>query len=268
MTEARPLSGKRILVTRAESQAQPFAEALRALGAEPLFLPGLAMGPPDSYAALDAALVRLDQFDWAVFTSQNAVQAFTARAREAAKDPSRLRVAAVGPKTAKALTAAGLTVELVAEEAVADSLVDALATKVRGKGVLLPRAQEAPELLPDELRKAGAREVCVVAAYKAVAAPDRARAAIVDAFGRGEIDAVTFASARTAQTVVAKLRAALGTRALELLAGSRIFSIGPLTTRACHDLGLTKVVEANPHTVDGMVDSIVETLARAKGSTP
>src|SRR5450755_3874275 len=113
---ARPaLVGRRILVTRAEHQARELAEALSALGAEPLFLPGLVIAPPQSFAAVDEALARLPQFDWIVFTSQNAVEAFAARAASRILS-SRALIAAVGPKTARALASHGMAVELVAEE--------------------------------------------------------------------------------------------------------------------------------------------------------
>jgi uroporphyrinogen-III synthase len=260
VTETRPLAGRRVLITRAEEQAKAFAAALVALGAEPLFLPGLEIAPPESFAPLEQALARFEQFDWVVFSSQNAVQSFVAHAKKAGQDLSHPHYAAVGPKTARALAAVGLTTELVPPEAVAESLSEILASRVRGKRVLLPRAQEARELLPEMLRQAGAVEVCVVPVYRAVSAPSTALASITGRLARGEIDAVTFASARTVDEVVAKLQVALGARAVEQLQRCRIFSIGPITTRACRSIGIPDVVEANPHTIEGMIEAIVGAL--------
>jgi uroporphyrinogen-III synthase len=260
VTETRPLAGRRVLITRAEKQAKAFADALVALGVEPLFLPGLEIAPPESFAPLEQALARFEQFDWVVLTSQNGVQAFVLHAKHAGQDLSRPHYAAVGPKTARALTAEGLASELVAPEAVAESLAEVLAPRVRGKRVLLPRAQEARELLPEMLRQAGAVEVCVVPVYRVVSAPSMALASITGRLARGEIDAVTFASARTVQEVVAKVQAALGARALEQLNRCRIFSIGPITTRACRSIGIPNVVEANPHTIEGMIEAMVGAL--------
>jgi uroporphyrinogen III methyltransferase/synthase len=253
------LAGRRILITRAEHQAKELAEAIEALGGQPLYLPGLAIEPPQSYAPLDEALSRLAQFDWLVFTSQNAVEAFAARRRGSAL---KARIAAVGPKTARALTNYGMTADLVAEAAVAESLADALAREVRGKRVLLPRAEDARELLPNELRRAGASEVCVVPAYRAVPAQSAAYESVAASLTSGKIDAVTFASARTVGAVLSRLKEVLGERTVELLARCRIFSIGPWTTRACRAVGISLVTEANPHTLEGLVDAMVREIGR------
>jgi uroporphyrinogen III methyltransferase/synthase len=257
----RRLTGRRILITRPEQQAGELAEALSALGASSLFLPGLDIGPPESFGSLDAALERLDEFDWIVFTSQNAVAPFVGRMKSKGRGGSpRASIAAVGPTTAKALAAHSVAVDLMAEEAVAESLAAGLAKHVRGRRVLLPRAEEARELLPDELRRAGAAEVCVVSAYRSAPSSSASAATIAQQLSEGAVDAVTFASARTVSAVIARLRVALGDRTLELLARCRVFSIGPLTTRACLDEGLSQVTEANPHTLEGMVTAILREL--------
>jgi uroporphyrinogen III methyltransferase / synthase len=259
------LVGRRILVTRAEHQARELAEALSALGAEPLFLPGLVIAPPQSFAAVDEALARLQQFDWIVFTSQNAVEAFGARAASRILS-SRTLIAAVGPKTARALAAHGMSVDLVAEEAVAESLGRALQARVRGKRVLLPQAEEAREVLAETLRRAGALEVHVVPVYRTLPANSPAYEEVARRLVHSEIDAVTFASARTVAAVVARLRDVLGDRTIDLLRRCRIFSIGPLTTRACHAIGLAQVSEADPHTMEGMVAAVMKDIG-AEGAS-
>jgi uroporphyrinogen-III synthase len=249
-----------VLITRAANQAKALADPLQALGAVPLFLPGLQIEPPQSLAPVEAALGRLANFDWIVFTSQNAVRAFAEQARQAGKDLSLSRLAAIGPKTARALAAEGLAVALVAKEAVAESIAASLVPQVQGKRVLLPRAEQARELLPEELRRAGALEVCDLPVYRAMPVPSPAPAEVLESLRRGEIDAVTFASARTVAEVVEKLEAELGADALAHLARCRVFTIGPSTTRACAALGLSVARQADPHTIDGMVQAIVEAL--------
>jgi uroporphyrinogen-III synthase len=252
------LAGRRILITRAEHQAQELSEALAALGAEPLLLPGLVIGPPIDTRAVDEAMARLGQFDWLVFSSVNAVEAFSRLAGDRISPSAR--IAAVGPKTARALSEHGMSVALVAEEAVAESLAEALAKQVSGRRVLLPRAETARELLPDALRQAGAAEVCVVPIYRAVPAQSDAYEMIAARVARGEVDAVTFASARTVDAVVAGLRVILGEKTIELVRRARVFSIGPQTTRALEAHGLKPVHEADPHTLEGMIAAITQSF--------
>jgi len=258
-----PLAGRRILITRAEHQAGELAAALRARGAEPLFLPGLAVHPPNTFAPVDEALERLDQFDWITFTSQNAVDAFVARATTAGKNVSGSHLAAVGAKTARALEAHGLIADLVPGEATAEALAAALVPRVRGCRILWPRAQEARDLLAETLRQAGATEVCIVPVYRAEAATPANEATVARDLARGAIDGVTFASARTVQAVLSRLGDLLGDAAIACLQRCRIFSIGPVTSAACRAAGLERVVEAHPHTIEGMVESIVEEFRRA-----
>jgi uroporphyrinogen III methyltransferase/synthase len=255
------LAGRRIVVTRAEHQAQELSDALVALGAEPLLLPGLVIGPPSDPRAAEEALARLAQFDWLVFSSANAVEAFSRLARERLSPATR--IAAVGPKTARALADHGLPVALVAEEAIAESLAEALAQHVSGRRVLVPRAETAREALPDALRRAGATEVCVVPVYRAVPAESEAYGMVATRLSRGEIDALTFASARTVDAVVEGLRAILGAATIELLGRARIFSIGPQTTHALQAHGMKSVHEADPHTLEGMIAEIVRSFGAA-----
>src|SRR5712664_4170389 len=145
---ARPLAGRRIAVTRAREQAGDLARELEALGAEVV-------------AALRAALTRVPPYDWIVFTSQNAVQVMCDRLPEwelAPRDVARAAVAAIGPATAEALVRHGVVPDLVPDQFVAEAVVAALAARgdVRGKTVLLPRAREARDALPDGLRGLGA----------------------------------------------------------------------------------------------------------------
>lgn len=186
------LSGPRVLVTRAPGQGSELAEALRALGAEPVLIPAIALAPPTSFEGLDDALARLPEFDWLLFTSANAVEAFGSRqATLTEADPHRVsqavqpppgakgrggrpvpRIAAIGPATARALGLIGMAADLLPPQAVAESLAAALLPHVcRSAGepahFLLVRAEDAREHLPQTLRAAGA-EVTVAPAYRTI----------------------------------------------------------------------------------------------------
>ena len=167
--DAQPLFGKRVLVTRPAHQADDFANRLWEAGAEPIVAPTIAIGPPDDPAAARAAVARVREYDWAVFTSRNGVDAFFDVLGELGRDARAfgdVKIAAIGPKTAEALASRGIRVDLVppafVNEAVAAEL---LARTAPGDRILIYRAQEARDVLPDTLREHG-RIADVVAAYK------------------------------------------------------------------------------------------------------
>jgi uroporphyrinogen-III synthase len=229
---ARPL---RVLVTRAAHQASALAEALRMVGCEPVEIPAIELVPPASWEALDAALAELYRFDWLLFTSANAVAAFLQRSKGAAL-PASLRVGAIGAATARALEEAGLRVDLVPPQAVAESFATALLPFARQADgtpgrFLLVRAEEAREHLPDALRGAGA-EVTVAPAYRNVV-PEASVASIRQLFADGGADAVAF----TSSSSVWNLKALLERAGCELPAGVACVSIGPVTSDALREVG-------------------------------
>src|SRR5579864_6021978 len=164
-----PLAGQRILVTRAAQQAGKLSEGLRALGAIPVEVPVLEMAPPLSFDGLDLALRNIGQYDWIIFTSANTVEALNVRGEAIGVPPAsstNAKVAAVGAATASALRESGWNVALIPESYVAEGLVASLPKQeIRGKRVLLARAQVARDVIPDALRAAGAT-VDVVDAYR------------------------------------------------------------------------------------------------------
>ena len=189
-----PLSGRRILVTRAAHQAGKLSEGLRALGAEPVEVPVIEIRPPESYDALDAALLQIDEYDWLLFTSANAVAFFQVRAMDLGVPLSDLqpRVAAVGRSTAEALEKLlHLKVSLTPREYVAESLVAELAPEIGGQRILIARAAIARDVIPHALRAAGAT-VDVVDAYRNVM-PESAPELLRDALQKG-IAAAAFTS--------------------------------------------------------------------------
>jgi uroporphyrinogen-III synthase len=252
-----PLAGRRILVTRAAHQAGKLSDGLRALGAEPVEVPVLEIGPPKSFAALDRALHQVPHYDWFLFTSANTVRAVITRALELGVDlaPARgAHVAAVGEATAAALRAAGLEVTFVPESYVAESLVKGLAGKLAGKSILLARASVARDVIPNALREAGAT-VDVADAYRNLLpeeAPDCLRAALSKS-----LDAATFTSS---SSVMHLAEAAKKARIAFPLFAVPAVSIGPVTSQTLREHGWEPTAEADPHDIPGLVAATVRIL--------
>lgn len=250
-----PLAGKRIVVTRARDQAEEFCRTLQALGAEPILIPTIEILDPASWAPLDRALQRLEEFDYLLLTSANGVRKFLARLPACQREVGELRrlvIGAIGPATAAELTRAGVRVDFVPAEYRAEGLLESLAGReVRGKAFLIPRAKVARDLVPRVLTERGAR-VEVVEAYRTAAT----------AFPPGELDrlltpppdAITFTSSSTA-THLAEL---LGRPLHAALEGVAVASIGPVTSETLRRLGLSVSVEARDSTLSGIVRALQE----------
>jgi uroporphyrinogen-III synthase len=247
-----PLAGRRILITRAPRQASELAERLRELGATPIVIPTIEIGPPSSFATLDAALASLSKFDLVAFTSANAVQAFHERAGLLGITAAPGRIAVVGPATARSLEAIGLHADVMPATYTAEALGERLATEVAGLRILLPLAEDAPAVLRDVLAAAGA-DVTVATVYRN-RIPEASLAAVTSLFGKASNhpDAVTFTSASTATNLVALLDAA----GLPLPAGVIRASIGPITSRALRELGLPPQVEATESTIPALAAAL------------
>ena len=250
-----PLSGRRVLVTRAREQASALGDALQRKGAEVLVVPAIEIAPPASYCGLDAALTTLRAYDWLLFTSANAVSAFALRARRLGLSPVARRVGVIGPATARAVLAEGVALEIDVQprQFVAEALVEALGEQVRGRSVLLVRAAEARDVLVDGLQQAGA-EVTVAAAYKTVVPGDSVRT-LQDAFHSRDTkpDIATFTSGSSATNLASLLQ----TAGLELPAEMVLASIGPITSGAMRDLGWKVSLEASEATIGSLVTGLV-----------
>lgn len=250
-TQVQPLAHRRILITRTRQQASELATRLEALGAEILLLPTIELAPPSSFAALDAALADLPTFDWLLFTSANAVQAFHARAQLQRLAPKPPRIAAIGPATAKAIASIGLHVDLIPQTYVAESLLEALLPSAPGRRFLLVRAEEARDLLPDSLTAAGAH-VTIAPAYRNLTPPD-AIPALQRLFTSPQPpDTITFTSSSTARHLIALLEAA----DLQLPPGTTLASIGPITSATLRELGYPPTLEAVEPTIPSLADAI------------
>jgi len=270
-----PLSGVRVLVGRARHQAGALSSELRKLGAEVLEIPFIEIRKPQSFRPLDSALKNLAEYDWLILTSVNGVEAMWERLRRnritsktAARLDPGLRVAAIGPATKKALEQRGLKVDVVPKEYVAESVVRSLRRRVKEKRILLVRAKIARDVIPRELRRAGAH-VDVVEAYE-TAVPEssrrRLRAALNNSKKRPHV--VTFTSSSTVRNFAQLLGGTLLAEFKQNRVGSgkrsqgaermRTASIGPVTSSTLRELGLGVDVAAREFTIPGLVRAIID----------
>lgn len=238
--ETRPLFGKKILVTRARAQASKLSRALKNLGAEVVECPTIKISTPsDNFAAADAAIKNLRGFDWIIFTSANGVEKFFGRLGLHRLDARALnKVAAIGSATAEKLLSFGIIVDVVPENFVAEGLAAALKNLVNGKKILLARAEEARDVLPEALKNFGA-EVTVAPIYKTEAESP----AQIDF---DLLDMATFTSSSTVKNFVA----AYGVPKIPTAA------IGTITAQTLKNFGVTPAVVAEEFTIDGLVESI------------
>jgi uroporphyrinogen-III synthase len=260
-TKKLSLNGERILVTRAREQADKLSVALTDLGAEVIEIPAIEIRPAKSYEALDLALQNIEGYDWLILTSVNGVGVFFSRLQAVGLGPERLLhldIAAIGPATAAAIEEHGLPVDVVPDEYVAESVVEALRSQVQGKKVLLVRAKVARDVIPQELRAAGAT-VHVMEAYETVV-PESSRGRLHDVLGdpAQRPTVITFTSSSTARNFVELL----GPENLGQLDGITIASIGPVTSKTLRELGITVTLEAREYTIAGLVDGLAEYAAK------
>lgn len=244
---------KRILITRPRLQADDFADRLRSAGFEPLFFPVIEIQPIGSNLALERALSKLDCYDWVVFTSVNAVDVVFDSHSLAMKHGARdggVKFAAIGPRTAEALQARGISPDFVPDEYVAEAILPGLGD-LQGKWVLLPRAEIARKALPEAICEAGgiAHEIAV---YKTL--PVQPDAAGLEELRSG-VDVVTLTSPSTVENFVTIARQ----HGLDPLAlpGDPVYAcIGPITERAAREQGLSNLVVAGEFTTGGLIDAI------------
>jgi len=250
--EGGPLFGKRILVTRSRDQASELSEMLTELGAEAVEFPTIRIAEPDSYAGLDSALGELSSFDWVIFSSGNGVRAVFERLWRKGQDLRRfygVKIAAIGPATAEELEGKMVRPDLVAENFTSEGLLAAMGEDLGGRRILLLRAQEAPEALPEGLAARGA-EVVQVAAYKTVQDAGNVEE-LKEALKEGSLDAITFTSSSTVQNLVA----AVGAEVIRA-SGVPIYCIGPVTDQTARSFGLEPAGVAKEHTLEGVVEAL------------
>ncbi|HEU4965081.1 MAG TPA: uroporphyrinogen-III C-methyltransferase [Bacilli bacterium] len=255
--EEKPLFGQRIVVTRSRSQASDLSARIEELGGEPYEFPVIETQWPEDLASLDDALAQLSSYDWVMFTSVNGVEKFFERMfvkRFDVRSLAAVKFAVVGDKTAEQLTQRGIFPDVVAEEFVAEGLLQTLQDQGElqaGQRVLLPRANIARKALPDALRAFGC-EVTDAEAYRTVAVNDGAEQ-LVALLEAKQIHAVTFTSSSTVKNFV---QALAGQDLTALLTGVKVAAIGPVTKRTAQELGLKVDVMPDTYTIPELVDAL------------
>ena len=261
--QSKPLTGCRILVSRAKEQAGSLSSALRELGCEVIEIPFIEIRKPTSYQPLDTALRNLGAYEWLILTSVNGVRALFGRMTRKKLDVSalaHLKIAAIGPATKSAIEKQGLSVTVTPKEYVAESVVTALRARVKGKRVLLVRAKVARDVIPRELRKSAAA-VDVVEAYETVT-PRSSGTMLRTILARRtrRPHAITFTSSSTVKNFVDLLGVQKARSVLRKAGpkhGVHTASIGPVTSATLREFGLPVDIEAKQYTMPGLVAAIV-----------
>lgn len=254
MNDKPTLDGVRVALTRAIHQAEDLARPLRALGADVILVPVIAIEAVAHPEALRRAVAQCDEYDWIIFSSANAVSAFIAELLPRTPQNCKARIAAIGPATKKMAEMRGFSVAVTPDRYVSEALVEALGEDLRDQRILIPSAAITRDVIGPALRKRGAK-VNIIEVYRNVIPPEaesKARAAFQDPYPHW----VTFSSS----SAVDNLLALIGRDAISRV---KIASIGPVTSATVRKHGLDVAAEANPHTVQGLVEAILAIQAQA-----
>ncbi len=262
--EKKPLFGRRIVVTRTRDQASELVNLLENYGAECIEYPTIMLEPVDSYAILDKALEEIEACNWILFTSINAVDYFFRRLFQLGKDVRDLkgpRIGSVGKVTAEALASRGIKADLLPEEFTGDGLAEALIRQgVSGMNILIPRALNAREILPEKLTDAGA-EVLVAPVYQNVlprsSEGEQLKDDLRQSLEEKSVDMVTFTSSSTVKNFVTLLDINDPGGLQEIMSGVAVATIGPITAKTVEKFGLAVDVQPAEYTIDDLVESIV-----------
>ncbi|BCL39926.1 uroporphyrinogen-III synthase [Nostoc sp. MS1] len=255
----KPLSGVTVVVTRASEQSNQFVGLLEQVGATALSMSCLCIYPPSSYEKLDEAIANLHQFDWLIFTSTNGIDYFLERLTRLGYNTNvlaNIKIAVVGQKTAARLQEYGLKVDFFPPDFVSDSLIASFPNRdnLQGTKILYPQLEAGGrENIVEELTSLGA-EVQAVPTYQSNCTTE-IPLLITQAFLSGKIDVVTFASPKTVRCFRESVKLINAESVLDNIC---IASIGPVTSEACRSILNRVDVEANPYTLDGLTDAIVQ----------
>lgn len=248
----------RVLITRPRKEAAEFAQALSKIGAEAIYFPTIAIRPVEDISALDQAISHLQNYDWLIFTSANAANVVLDRkvALKIEKFPERLRIAAIGPKTAECLEGRGVSPHFIPDEYVAEAILPGLGD-LTNRHVLLPLADLAHDTLPRAIYEANGIAHVVTAYHTLPTEPDPEGLAVI----RQGVDIITFTSGSTAQNFIALIQHA-GLDPFNLPGKPIVACIGPKTAQTAQRLGFSVDIVANTYTVDGLVLEISSHLEK------
>jgi len=256
---ASPLTGKRIVITRAALQSSELVEKLSSSGAIPILLPLVSFAAPENCAPLDAALLQWSRFDWVMFTSAFAVQAVLGRAARLGRVLDKLsppQIAVVGPATRDKADKAGFSVDHTAQTHLGVALAEELGQRLHGKRVLLPRIDRANPDLPNALEKLGA-QVTQVVAYRTLRPTDSDKEKLARV-ANGEADAILFFSPSAVHNFVELA----GRKPLSILQDRvAMAAIGPVTANALRELGVRRIVLALEPSASAVVDALESRFA-------
>ncbi len=258
--EGKPLFGRKIIVTRAREQASDFAELLYLYGAEPIEFPTIQVIPPDSWDEMDRAIDEIRGFEWIIFTSVNGVRFFFERLNR--KGDLRLlhgiKICAIGPQTASEIKGHGLTPDLIPKEYRAEAIIEEMGREgIAGKRMLLPRAEIAREILPQELSRMGAK-LKVVTAYKTIK-PEEDLERVRGLLKNKEISAITFTSSSTVRNFLEMFNKE---EVMGLIDGTAVACIGPITAKTAEDLGIRTNIMPSKYTMPDLTEAIVKYFSK------
>lgn len=260
--EKKPLSGKGVVITRPEKQADDLAILLEKEGAQAISFPTIKIIPPGDWGSLDAALQQLDTYSWIIFTSANGVQYFFERLREINKDVRELKgvqICCIGPATAGQMTKMGIRVDLVPDEYIAEGILRSFAGRdLQGKKILIPRASKARNILPEGLRKLGAA-VDVATAYQTVNS-GRKKEELEELIRENKINVITFTSSSTVTNFLE-----IAGKDFSLPPQIRIACIGPVTAATARKAGFSVDIQQDQYTMEGLAQSLVDYYRRQEG---
>ncbi len=252
--DAKPLFGRGVVITRPEKQADDLAQLLAAQGANPIHFPVIKIVPPRDWRGLDAAIKKLDDYDWLIFTSANGVAFFFERLfakNKDIRDLKGIKICCIGPATAQQVEGKGIKVDLVPKKFISEGILESFSkTSLSGKKILIVRAAKARDILPEGLKKLGAK-VDVATAYETVSSGMKNKD-LQRLFKENRIDVITFTSSSTVNNFV-KI---MGNN-FKLPENVKIACIGPVTEASARKAGFAVDIRQEEYTMQGLVGALI-----------
>jgi uroporphyrinogen III methyltransferase / synthase len=253
--DSKPLFGKGVVITRPERQADDLARLLIKEGATPIYFPTIKIVPPPNWRELDAAIKKLEDYDWLIFTSANGVAYFLERLLAKGKDVRNLKgvkICCIGPATARQMESKGIRVDLVPKNFISEGILKSFSGKnLKGKKILIARAAKARDVLPEGLKIHGA-QVDVVTAYETINSGKK-KNELKELLEENQVDVITFTSSSTVNNFI-KI---MGSN-FKLPKGVKIACIGPVTAAAAKKAGFPIDIHQEEYTMEGLVEALIK----------